>query len=115
RMQRVGHALALAGLDAPMPAGGFYVFPKVPPPWSDGDAFARDLLERHGVAVVPGSVFGDAFADRFRLCFACDDALLDEGLERLVDAVTRTSEAGTVVDDSTRITVNPKHARPEAL
>lgn len=87
RRERVLRALARAGLDAPAPSGGFYVFPRVPEPWRDGDAFARDLLEQHGVAVVPGSVFGDAFADRFRLCFACADDLLDEGLERLVSAV----------------------------
>ena len=98
RRTRVLRALERAGLDAPTPAGGFYVFPRVPAPWSDGDAFARDLLQEHGVAVVPGSVFVEHFADRFRLCFACDDTLLDEGLERLVQAV---ATAGSVDEPST--------------
>ena len=111
RRARVVRALDRAGLDVPTPAGGFYVFPQVPPPWSDGDTFARHLLEHHGVAVVPGSVFGDAFADRFRLCFACDDALLDEGLERLVYAITNTSDVGA---SERTTTPQPNHPRPEA-
>jgi aspartate/methionine/tyrosine aminotransferase len=97
RRDRVLQALASAGLDAPVPAGGFYVFPRVPAGWTDATAFARYLLEQHGVAVVPGKVFGDAHADRFRLCFACEDALLDEGLEVLVSAVRSASE-GTDMD-----------------
>lgn len=93
RRARVLEALDRAGLEAPAPAGGFYVFPRVPRGWRDGDAFARFLLEKHGVAVVPGSVFGDAHVDRFRLCFACADDLLDEGLERLIDAARHVPEA----------------------
>ncbi len=93
RRARVLEALDRAGLDAPVPAGGFYVFPRVPRGWRDGDAFAHFLLEEHGVAVVPGSVFGDAHVDRFRLCFACADDLLDEGLERLIDAAKHVPQA----------------------
>lgn len=110
RRTRVLRALERAGLDAPPPAGGFYVFPKVPPPWRDGDAFARSLLEQHGVAVVPGSVFGEGFSDRFRLCFACDDALLDEGLERLVQACARPRS----IDDPVRERTPSEHASTAA-
>jgi aspartate/methionine/tyrosine aminotransferase len=87
RLERVLSALQRAGLESPTPQGAFYVFPRVPAAWRDGDAFATYALEHHGVAVVPGSVFGDAHADSFRLCFACADDLLDEGLEALVRAV----------------------------
>jgi aminotransferase len=86
RRGRVMAALERAGMPSPLPLGGFYVFPRVPPAWGDGDSFARAILDTHGVAVVPGSVFGDAHADRFRLCFACSDDELDEGLEALIDA-----------------------------
>ena len=88
RRERVMAALERAGLSSPLPLGGFYVFPRVPAAWGDGEAFARAILASHGVAVVPGSVFGDAHADRFRLCFACGDDQLDEGLEALIDAAT---------------------------
>jgi aspartate/methionine/tyrosine aminotransferase len=49
------------------------------------------MLAEYGVAVVPGAVFGDAHADRFRLCFACADDLLDRGTDLLVEAATRAS------------------------
>ena len=87
RRNRVGPRLAAAGLSFPTPAGGFYVFPRVPAGWQDGDRFAEDMLGEHGVALVPGSVFGDAHADRFRLCFACADDLLDEGIGVLTAVV----------------------------
>jgi len=113
RRTRVLQALERAGLDAPTPVGGFYVFPRVPAPWRDGDTIAHHLLQAHGVAVVPGSVFGEHFADRFRLCFACDDALLDEGLERLVHAVALT-DAGERASDRAPSTRAASSARTEA-
>jgi len=87
RRERVLTALDEIGLTVTAPDGAFYVFPDVPSAWPDGDRFARDVLTRYGVAVVPGSVFGPAHAGAFRLCFACDDDLLDRGLEALGRAV----------------------------
>ena len=84
RRDRVLAAFAEAGIDAPVPDGAFYAFGAVPTRDRDGDAFAQRLLERTGVAVVPGSVFGAAHRDHFRLCFACADDELDEGLAALV-------------------------------
>lgn len=87
RRARVLAALEASGITVTAPDGAFYVFPDVPSGWADGDAFARDVLTQHGVAVVPGSVFGAAHAGAFRLCFACDDELLDRGLAALGRAV----------------------------
>jgi len=87
RRERVLTVLSGAGIECPVPAGGFYVFPRVPEGWRDGDAFSQDMLAEHGVALVPGSAFGAAHRDRFRLCFACSDEVLDDGLDVLGRAV----------------------------
>jgi aspartate/methionine/tyrosine aminotransferase len=84
RRDRVLAAFAAAGIETPLPDGAFYAFGAVPTHDRDGDGFAHRLLERTGVAVVPGTVFGTAHRDRFRLCFACADDELDAGLEELV-------------------------------
>ena len=47
------------GLECFEPKGSFYVFPCVARTGLDGDGFATALLERKGVAVVPGSAFGE--------------------------------------------------------
>ena len=87
RRGRVLAALDAAGIACPAPAGGFYAFGRVPAPWEDDHAFCEAMLTNHGVALVPGSAFGAAHGDRFRLCFACADDLLDEGLRMLQHAV----------------------------
>ena len=47
-------------------------------------ALAEELLEQHGVVLVPGAAFGD---DRYlRLSFAASTQELEQGLERLSDA-----------------------------
>ena len=72
------------------PRGAFYAFPDIRPALSaarrkgiaeDVDGFCDWLLERHGVAVVPGSAFGTDTA--IRLSFAASAEELEAGLERL--------------------------------
>jgi aspartate aminotransferase len=93
-------AIAVAGLrriegvKVSEPPGTFYVFPDVSSLLGrDGlttvDALCDWLLEVHGVAVVPGTAFGD---DRcIRISFAAGEAELKEGLSRLAKAL-RVSE-----------------------
>jgi aspartate aminotransferase len=70
--------LNAAGLECPAPEGAFYVFPSVP---GDDVAFARDLLEREGVAVVPGSAFGEAGRGHVRMTLAASRAQLERGMD----------------------------------
>jgi aspartate aminotransferase len=70
----------VAGLDARFnasaPQGAFYCFidlRKVSPAWADGLVAEREATERlfnAGVAVVPGSAFGEGFAGYARLSFS---------------------------------------------
>lgn len=78
--------LNAADLGCPAPEGAFYVFPRVP---GDDVAFARDLLEREGVAVVPGSAFGDAGRGHVRMTLAASSAHLGramDGIDRYMAA-----------------------------
>jgi aspartate aminotransferase len=83
RRRRVLAGLAALGVDVPRPAGAFYVFIDVRP-WLDErgtDGFCADLLEREGLALVPGSAFG--LDTHVRLSYAVADRAIDAALERL--------------------------------
>ena len=47
------------GLNCFEPKGAFYIFPNVSSTGLDGEQFAKKLLEKKNVAVVPGIAFGD--------------------------------------------------------
>lgn len=69
----------------PEPAGAFYLFPQIDwyftPAVPDSTALCSLLLEKAGVALVPGAAFGD---DRcFRISYALDDTTLSGCLERV--------------------------------
>ena len=78
---------AIPGLSCPMPEGAFYVFVDAAPlmdRFGDDNALALHLLE-HGVAVVAASAFGGK--DGFRISFAADDAVLEEAMRRIAEAL----------------------------
>jgi aspartate aminotransferase len=81
---------AIPGFHCQPPAGAFYAFPDVAgcfrPGRADSLALAEFLLEKAGVAVVPGSAFG---GDRhLRISFACSRSTLERALDLIEDAVT---------------------------
>lgn len=96
RRERTADALrqALPNADFPMPEGAFYIFLRVDD-YFDAERrgsieFCNFLLERTGVALVPGAAFGD---DRYvRLSFAAPEAAILEAIRRtgelLRDVVT---------------------------
>ena len=78
---------AIPGLSCPVPEGAFYVFVDAAPlmdRFGDDNALALHLLE-HGVAVVAASAFGGK--DGFRISFAADDAVLEEAMRRIGEAL----------------------------
>ncbi len=50
----------------------------------DGSAFADDLLDHAGVAVMPGESFGPSIANWIRIALTRPDDVFDEGCRRLV-------------------------------
>ncbi len=79
------------GITCPSPEGAFYVFPtcagaigRTAPSGNtiaDDAAFATELLEAEGVAVVPGSAFG--MEPNFRVSYATSNEALEEACSRI--------------------------------
>jgi aminotransferase len=68
------------------PQAGFYVFAKTS--YADSTPFVLDLLNKAKVAVVPGNDFGKDFGSYFRLCFAREMNIVQEGMARLQRYIT---------------------------
>jgi aminotransferase len=78
--------LELAGLNPLVPQGAYYVLADIVDfGYPDAKTAALALLRQTGVAGVPGSAFylGSAGERLIRFCFAKEDAVLDEAIQRL--------------------------------
>jgi len=69
------------GIDCFEAKGAFYVFPEAP--GGDAEAFAEDLLEAQGVAVVPGDAFGEGGEGHLRVSYATGTTDLKEAMDRI--------------------------------
>ncbi|MFC7176105.1 pyridoxal phosphate-dependent aminotransferase [Halosegnis marinus] len=78
---------AMDGVAAPRPQGAFYAFLD-PEGYTDSMALAKRLVREAGVVLAPGSGFGEAGAGKLRLSFANSMERLEEGLDRLEDALS---------------------------
>jgi aspartate/methionine/tyrosine aminotransferase len=65
------------------------VFPNIKASGLDSGRMADHLLERAGVAVLPGTAFGAHGEGYLRLSYANSEANLQKALERIYKAVTR--------------------------
>lgn len=68
------------------PAGAFYAFPNVRGLGLPDEELAAYLLHEFGVAVVPGSVFGEYGEGHLRFAFSCSYEDVQEGMQRFVQA-----------------------------
>ncbi|MEM4384360.1 MAG: aminotransferase class I/II-fold pyridoxal phosphate-dependent enzyme [Candidatus Caldarchaeum sp.] len=92
--QRIAMGLRVlreAGFQCTEPAGGFYLFPKLPNMNINSTEFAVKLLEEEAVAVTPGRVFGPEWDNYVRLAFTASDEKISSALERIVDFISRHS------------------------
>ncbi len=86
KRERLFGALSTAGLDPIQPEGAYYMLARSAAlNCSNSKEAAFSLLERCGVASVPGAAFysGPQGEDWLRFCFAKEDADLDEACARL--------------------------------
>ena len=66
------------------PGGAFYAFPKVPEGLGlTGSQFVEKAIQNN-VLIIPGNVFSGRDT-HFRLSYACDDTMLDRGLDVLIE------------------------------
>jgi aminotransferase len=71
------------GLECHSPGGAFYVFPDIRKTGVASKEFALGLLEREGVAAVPGSAFGPSGEGFLRCCYATAFADLRVAMDRM--------------------------------
>lgn len=71
------------GLTCRLPAGAFYAFPSIRSTGLSSEDFARELLLREGVALVPGGVFGECGEGHVRCSYATSTRNIEEALLRI--------------------------------
>lgn len=79
-------AIKPLGYDLEPPKAGIYVWMPIPRRYSNSVDFARDLLEKAGVAVSAGTSFGAAGEGFVRIALCDDESRLREAGERMVRA-----------------------------
>lgn len=77
------------GLDVFEPQGAFYVFPHIGEFNMPSEDFCMRLLHEHGVAIVPGTAFGDCGEGYARISYAYSVKHIQTALEKMQDFVNK--------------------------
>lgn len=75
------------GLSCIEPEGAFYMFPDITSTGMTSEEFATELIEKHNVAVVPGTCFGECGEGFVRCCYATDINKIKIAMERIAQLV----------------------------
>jgi aspartate/methionine/tyrosine aminotransferase len=74
---------SLPGITCQKPQGAFYVFPNIKGTGMTSNALANLILEKAGVALLPGSSFGEYGEGYLRLSYATTIPTIEKGLARI--------------------------------
>lgn len=77
----------IPGIKCLKPGGAIYVFPNISGTGLSSEEFADLMMDKAGVALLPGTNFGKAGAGFVRLCYAVSREKIAEGLRRIEEAV----------------------------
>src|SRR4051794_6025895 len=77
----------IPGIDCAVPAGAFYVFPRIGGTGLSGAELADRLLTEVGVCVLAGTAFGDVGVDHVRVSYANSRENLAAAIERIATFV----------------------------
>ena len=80
---------AIPGVHCLAPAGAFYAFPQIRHVALPSAMLSQRLLAEAGVVTYPGTAFGAEGEGFLRLSFACSEANIDEGLQRIAAFLER--------------------------
>jgi aspartate aminotransferase len=78
---------AIPGITCRKPQGAFYVFPNIKGTGMKSNALANLILEKGGVALLPGSAFGEFGEGYLRLSYATSIPTIEKGLDRIKSAL----------------------------
>ena len=73
----------LPGVECSLPEGAFYTFPNVKNTGMKGAEFAKKCMYEAGVAIVPGTAFGNTAQDYVRFSYAASIENISEALEKI--------------------------------
>jgi len=79
----------LPGVSCRSPRGAFYVFPNIKGLGRKSAEVADRLLQEAGVAVLPGTAFGEHGEGYLRLSYAASEAHLRKALDRMAPVLAR--------------------------
>ena len=80
---------SIAGVECQLPSGAFYVFPNVRAFGRPSIQLADLLLEEAGVALLPGTAFGEGGEGFLRLCYANSLDNIERAVERIGKAFSK--------------------------
>ena len=83
RRDLVCEALRAIGVEVHPPHGTIYVWAPVPSGFSSSEAYCEHVLERAGVVISPGAIYGPAGEGWFRISLTTPDDRLLAAIERL--------------------------------
>jgi aspartate aminotransferase len=78
---------AIPGITCRKPQGAFYVFPNIKGTGMTSSELANLILEKAGVALLPGSAFGKFGEGYLRLSYATSIRVIEKGLARIQSAL----------------------------
>ena len=73
----------LKGVECSLPGGSFFVFPNVKGTGMDGEKFTEKCLKEAGVAVIPGTAFGEFATYNVRFNFATSRENIRKAIEKI--------------------------------
>jgi len=74
---------SLKGVKCKLPGGAFYAFPNIKNTGMNGEEFANKCLHEAGVAIVPGTSFGNFATDYVRFSFAASNENISKAIEKI--------------------------------
>ena len=77
----------IPGITCRKPQGAFYVFPNIKGTGMTSNQLANLILEKAGVALLPGSAFGEYGEGYLRLSYATSIPVIEQGLDRIRTAL----------------------------
>lgn len=84
----VGALNDIPGISCPAPAGSIYAFPNIRGTGLSSQDFARTVLDKAGVATVPGTCFGPNGEGYVRFCYLREESILREACKLMKQALT---------------------------
>ena len=73
----------LKGIECSLPGGTFFAFPNIKKTGMNGEEFTRKCLQESGVAMIPGTAFGELAKDHVRFNFATSKENISKAIEKI--------------------------------